>query len=127
MFVSGMNSLLHYFGVRGAEDADLQRPATAIANMIDTDSKEILANKILRFYKSETVTDETTGETSVNETLYGTAYTDANGKFDIELGHEESYIVKLYAVPPKKQLIIYEPAWLEETIPPTLLPFIMFI
>ena len=96
MFVSGMNSLLHYFGVRGAEGADLQRPATAIANMIDTDSKEILANKILRFYKSETVTDETTGETSVNETLYGTAYTDANGKFDIELGHEENYIVKLY-------------------------------
>ena len=95
-FVSGMNSTLHYFGVTDANDADVTRPNEFTARLCDASGEyQTLSGKTLRFYTLSETTDEA-GETVINENLYGTAYTDANGLFEIELGDDQPYLVKLY-------------------------------
>ncbi|MBO5059348.1 MAG: LamG domain-containing protein [Clostridia bacterium] len=88
---NGVGGLLHYFGIRGVEDADLNRPNQFKIRVAGEDgSYTALADKTVRFYTTQTV------DNAVTETLYGTAYADESGLFDIQLGNAQSYVVKVY-------------------------------
>lgn len=88
---NGVGSTLHYFGIRGVEAADLNRPNQFKVRVADESGNyTALANKIVRFYTSTTVDNVATEE------LYGTAYADKDGAFDIHLGHNQTYIVKVF-------------------------------
>jgi len=94
----GMNSMIYYTGVRGAEAEDLNRPNKVRVRLGDANGNfETLGEKIIRLYTVETTVDEATQLPVVTETLYGTAYVDANGMFDMELGHNQAYDAKLYS------------------------------
>ena len=57
----GMNSMIYYTGVRGAEAADLNRPNKVRVRLGDANGNfETLGEKIIRLYTVETAVDEAT-------------------------------------------------------------------